>query len=338
MIIRFVSGFESIIDQQKPIRLLTAFLQKGTTPHALLFTGIEGVGKRMTALTFAMACNCMNAKQGTQHQDTASNPCLRCRSCRKIKSGNHPDIIFIKPSGPFIRINQIRSLCQTLGMKPYEARQRVVIISEAQAMNPEAGNALLKVLEEPPQRTLLILTALQTSDLLPTVVSRCQLIRFNPISRKNIAGFLVEKKGLKPGDAMILATLANGSLSKAILMNRADWIKRRNWLIDEIEALPSRPIGLRLAFAERLAKNKDVLADSLEVIKLWLRDLVIYHYDPEKIINRDLVARIQSASQQMRVKSILSKFDAILSAQKNMGANSNLRLTLEVLTFRLAGG
>ena len=338
MIIRFVSGFESIIDQHKPIRLLTAFLQKGTTPHALLFTGSEGVGKRMTALTFAMACNCMNAKQGTQHQDTASNPCLRCRSCRKIKSGNHPDIIFIKPSGPFIRINQIRSLCQTLGMKPYEARQRVVIISEAQAMNPEAGNALLKVLEEPPERTLLILTALQTSDLLPTIVSRCQLIRFNPISPKNIAGFLVGKKGLAPSDAMILATLANGSLSKAILMDQADWIKRRNWLIDEIETLPSRSVGPRLAFAERLAKNKDVLADSLEVIKLWLRDLVIYHYDPAKIINRDLVDKIQSASQRMRVESILSKLDAILSAQKNMSANSNLRLTMEVLTFRRAGG
>ena len=333
-----MSGFESIIDQHKPIRLLTAFLQKGTTPHALLFTGIEGVGKRMTALTFAMACNCMNAKQGTQHQDTASNPCLHCRSCRKIKSGNHPDIIFIKPSGPFIRINQIRSLCHTLGMKPYEARQRVVIISEAQAMNPEAGNALLKVLEEPPERTLLILTALQTSDLLPTIVSRCQLIRFNPISPKNIAGFLVGKKGLAPSDAMILATLANGSLSKAILMDQADWIKRRNWLIDEVEALPSRSVGPRLAFAERLAKNKDVLADSLEVIKLWLRDLVIYHYDPAKIINRDLVDKIQSASQRMRVESILSKLDAILSAQKNMSANSNLRLTLEVLTFRLAGG
>jgi DNA polymerase-3 subunit delta' len=333
-----VSGFESIIDQHKPIRLLSAFLQKGTTPHALLFTGIEGVGKRMTALTFAMACNCMNAKQGTQHQDTASNPCLRCRSCRKIKSGNHPDIIFIKPSGPFIRINQIRSLCHTLSMKPYEARQRVVILSEAQAMNPEAGNALLKVLEEPPERTLLILTAIQISDLLPTIVSRCQLIRFNPISLKSIAGFLVEKKGIAPDDAMILATLANGSLSKAILMNQADWIKRRNWLIDEIEALPSRSVGPRLAFAERLAKNKDVLADSLEVIKLWLRDLVIYHYDPAKVINRDLVDKIRSAAQRTRVESILSKLDAILSAQKNMSANSNLRLTLEVLTFRLAGG
>ena len=87
-----------------------------------------------------------------------------------------------------------------------------------------------------------------------------------------------------------------------------------------------------------MAKNKDVLADSLEVIKLWLRDLVIYHYDPAKIINRDLMVRIRSASQQTKMKSILSKFDAILSAQKNIGSNSNLRLTLEVLTFQLAGG
>ncbi|MCP4630816.1 MAG: hypothetical protein GY850_46010, partial [bacterium] len=181
-------GFESIIDQDRPIRILTTFLQKGTIPHALLFTGIEGVGKERAAIAMAMACNCADndaasdsERHGTSvsgHSNTIrpiiTDPCGICKSCRIIASDNHPDIIRLKPSGPTIKIDQIRSTVQTLAMKPYEARWRLVIISDAQTMNPAAGNALLKVLEEPPGRTILILVAAHTTDLLPTIVSRCQ--------------------------------------------------------------------------------------------------------------------------------------------------------------------
>ena len=137
-------GFGSIIDQKQPIQILTTLIKKGTIPHALLFTGIEGVGKLAAAMTFAMACNCTTQLYNQKKSEDISGPCDQCRSCKKIRSGNHPDIIHIKPSGHYIKIAQIRSLCQTLAMKPYEARLRVVIISDSQAMNPQAGNALLK--------------------------------------------------------------------------------------------------------------------------------------------------------------------------------------------------
>ena len=346
--------FESIVGQEQPIRLLTTLLQNETIPHALLFIGIEGVGKQTAAIALAMACNCMAIKPKyfsermktrsdgytPYNQITTINPCGCCKSCRKIESGNHPDIILLKPSGPFIRIGQIRDLCGTLAMKPYEARLRVVIISDAQALNPAAGNALLKVLEEPPERTILILTAMQTSDLLPTVVSRCQHIRFNPIPRKNLEELLIEKQGVHPDDAKVIAIMANGSFSKALFMsrslNRSNWINRRIWLINEVESLSSRPIGSLMALAAKLSKNKELLADSLEVIKSWLRDLIIFKYHPEKIINKDLKDKIQRASMKMTDALLLSKIDYIQSAQKNIRANTNLRLTLEVLIMRLA--
>jgi DNA polymerase III subunit delta' len=333
---------------------LTTLLQNGTIPHALLFTGIEGVGKRTVAMALAMACNCkaMEPERFSERMKIQSDgnippdqaatiiPCNRCSACRKIESGNHPDIILVNPSGPFIRIAQIRELCGTLAMKPYEARLRVVIISDAQTMNPSAGNALLKVLEEPPDRTILILTALQTSDLLPTIVSRCQHIRFYPVSRKNLESLLVKKHGATTDEAKIIAILANGSISKAVSMvnsiNRINWISRRIWLINEVESLPARSMGACMAFAEKLSKRKEILAQSLEVIKFWLRDLVVCKYHPEKIINRDLKDRIQSASQKMEVTSLISKIGDIESAQKNIQANTNLRLTLEVLIMRLA--
>lgn len=341
------SGFESIIDQEQPVRRLTTILRKGMIPHALLFTGIEGVGKRAAAMTFAMACNCANVElerldengkqlHKSQGRHTTPGPCGCCRSCRKIQSGNHPDIIRINPSGSHIRISQIRSLGETLALKPYEARIRVVVISEAQNMNPEAGNALLKVLEEPPDQTLLILTAIQTSDLLPTIVSRCQHIRFNPVSRQMIEAWLVEKNGIRSEDAMIIARLANGSVSKALALSRTNWINRKNWLINELDALPSRPIGALLAFAEELSRNKEALPESLDVMLSWLRDLIVYKYCPEKIINNDLTEKVRYASRKYTVTSLLSKMETIQRAQKEMQANVNLRLSLEILILRLA--
>ncbi len=344
-------GFESLIGQEHPVRLLTNLLQNRTIPHALLFTGIEGVGKRTAALMFAMACNCTNNRSEcySEHNKTiycsngkfsAASPCGRCRSCKKIQSGNHPDIIRIKPSGHSIKIAQIRALCHTLAMKPYEAGMRVVIISDAHAMNPEAGNALLKVLEEPPDRTILILTAAQTSDLLPTVVSRCQHIRFYPVSRKSLETYLIDKYEFDMDDANIIAVLANGSISKALFMidpkNKTDWKNIRNWLINEVESLSLRSIGSILAFADRLSRNKDTLLDSLGMIKSWMRDLIVCKYCPDKIINNDLRDRIQCASQKTTATSLLEKIRAIETAIKDIRANSNLRLTMEVLVIRLA--
>ena len=330
-------GFESIVDQKQPIRLLKNILLHRTIPNALLFTGIDGIGKNTSAIAFAMACNCGGRK--------AADPCGRCRSCRKIQSGNHPDIIRVEPSGPFIRINQIRDICDTLSLKPYEARLRIVIISDAQAMNPQAANALLKVLEEPPARTVLILTALRASDLLPTIVSRCQHIRFSPIHREKLKTFLVEKHGLNAEDAAIFLAMANGSIARVLSMIRknsqANWICFRNWLLniiglEQTESLSPQPVVILLSFAERLSKNKEIIHDSLEIIKTYLRDLIICKYSPEKVINKDLISKIQYASQKIATKSLLSQIEAIQTAQKDIQANTNLRLTLEVMMLRLA--
>lgn len=343
-----MSRFAVIIDQKKPIQLLTAFLQHGTLPNALLFTGMEGVGKRATATMFAMACNCLSKEprsffQGG-NQATKGSICY-CKACVKIRSGNHPDIIHIKPSGIYIKIAQIRSLCDILAMKSYEARIRVVIISDARAMNPSAGNALLKVLEEPPARTILILTAIQSSDLLPTIVSRCQHIRFNPISCRSLEDVLVDKEGLDYDDAKIIATLASGSLSKALSMlepkNRASWINRRSWLIKTLSLdmpgqMSTQPVVSLLAFAAELSKNREILEDSLGVIKSWLRDVIVYKYCPEKIINKDLIDNIQHASQKLTARELIAKIETIRTAQKGIRAGANLRLTLEAMVMQLA--
>lgn len=344
-------GFESLIHQKRPIRILTTLLKNRTLPHAFLFTGTEGVGKQAAAIALAMATNCQGVNSGLKAENrsnhdpespsgksdlSALESCGVCKSCRKIESGNHPDIIRIRPSGSFIKIAQIRELAHTLTMRPYEAKTRVVVISDAQAMNAAASNALLKILEEPPSRTMLVLIATQKSALLPTIVSRCQCVGFNPISQKNMAVLLRKKHGLAPQAATILAAMANGSYSRAQAMVRNNWLKRRKWLIDEINTLSLKNMGRLLALAEKLSGEREEISETLEVIKVWYRDLIVSQYDPEKIINQDVAEKIKLAPRNVSVPSLLSKVDAVQQVQNSISANTNLRLGMENLLIHLA--
>jgi DNA polymerase III subunit delta' len=346
MMLDRVSGFTSIRDQNRPIGLITTYLRKGTIPHAFLFTGIEGIGKRMTATAFAMACLCESGRSKENRPSFHSaktsiskRPCLNCHACRRVASGIHPDVIRIKPEGAFIRIRQIRALCATLSMKPYEGEFRVVLIANANQMNAEAGNALLKVLEEPPQKTILILTASAASELLPTIVSRCQSIVFNPLTQESIASELVEKKDMTPGQAKTIAILANGSMSKAFEMVKTNFTSYRKWLLKASGVLPSAgnkiPVRQGLALSETLSKQKETLNDSLEIIKSWLRDVLLYPYSPAKIINQDMINEIRKLSQTESTHALLKKLSIIENAQKIIAANGNPRLTLDVMLLEL---
>ena len=352
-----MSLFQFIIGQDKPLQLLTTLFQKDVLPNAIIFTGIQGVGKKTTATAFAMACNCTGdgdkrLSESAGYNNTAgyqketNQPCGICRTCRKIKSGNHPDIIYIKPSGSVIKIDQIRALCHTLAMKPFEAKLRVVIILEADLLNLSAANALLKVLEEPPDNTVLILTAVHKIDLLPTIVSRCRHVRFNPVSQKDLALMLQEKHGLDSVNAYITASMANGSFSRAVSMasgkDKTDWKKKRDLIIntmglDKSNSYSLNSLGSVLGFAAMLAKNKKKLYDSLELLKFWFRDLVIFQYYPEKVVNRDLIDKIEAVSKKTDIKLLILKISLIHEAQKKIDTNTNLRLMSEVFFLRLAG-
>ncbi len=302
------------------------------------------MGKQAAALALAMACNCQgqtsefSADDGSGQSPVkpAIESCGTCKSCRKIIAGNHPDIIQIQPRGPLIKIEQIRALLQTLSMKPYEAKTRVVILSEAQCMNAAAGNALLKILEEPPDRSMLVLIANRKSDLLPTIASRCQPVGFNRVSKEYIAAWITKEHGLKPQDAEIISIMANGSLSKAQLMIDGSWLLHRKWVLAEIRALSLQPMARLLALAEKLAREKETLAEGLEIIKTWFRDLIIHRYDTAEIINRDVADPIRVASAQADIATLLTKVDAIQKAQNRLTTNTNLRLSMERLLIQLA--
>ncbi|MEE4111545.1 MAG: DNA polymerase III subunit delta' [Desulfobacteraceae bacterium] len=336
--------FNAIVGQPHATRLLKTFIRNGTLPHALLFTGDEGVGKKLTATAFAMACNCLKLKSTIRHHRVhldALDACGDCGPCRKIAGNHHPDIIHVAPLSSVIRIAQIRTLLQALTLKPNEADRRVVILSDAQAMNPEAGNALLKVLEEPPDRTLLVLTARQTSDLLPTIASRCQQIRFSPLPAADIKQLLTAAGGIDPGSIEAAADLCGGSYTRAVKLIDSRWINRRDWIIQALEnQMADRgELGIRtwLAWSEILAKKKDLIEESLEIVTMWLRDMLVFRTDPKRVLNQDRLEALSTVAKRVSQAQVLQQIDAVERALTALRSNSNARLTLDAMALQMAG-
>jgi DNA polymerase III subunit delta' len=331
-----VPGFETIIGQHLPVRFLQTLLSNAIVPHALLFTGLPGVGKRTTARIVAMALNCREKKI------SPSNPCGQCRSCRHIAAGNHPDLLVIEPQGKVLRVDQIRKLLGALSMKPFSAEQRVVIVADAQAMNPEAANALLKMLEEPPANTTVVLTALEKSDLLPTIVSRCRHIRFNPLGPKELAALLGGVSQIEQDFIGTAVSLAGGSYFKARQLAMPAWRDLRNWLIraaglDRAPLPGQRSMTSALAFAAQLSQKKDQVSDLLEILKTWIRDLSILPYQPALVINSDLDYILDRARNGLDDIRLLAIWQAVEKAQKDIAAKANLRLTLDLMALSMAG-
>lgn len=319
--------------------MLCNALKNHRLPHAILFTGEDGVGKSSAAIELARVCNCrLTGGQEHSKKDAAGEifACGNCRSCRKIENGVHPDIHSIKPSGGYIRIEQIRSLYASLALKSDAASARFVLIEDAHLMNAEAGNALLKILEEPPDLTFFVLTAPDTRDLLPTIVSRSRHIRFNPIPQKELEDYLVSHRGLTGQQAMIVASISRGSMARALNIADADWINYRNFIVETIGELPGLPAAFRHAFAEMLAADREKLEGIFEIMKNWYRDLAVFPWSPEKIYNQDLIRQIKNRAMQIPPHLLIEKADAVVRAEKALAGNANLRLTLDVLVTKLA--
>jgi DNA polymerase-3 subunit delta' len=239
-----------------------------------------------------------------------------------------------------IKINKIRTLLEDLTLKPNEAERRVVIISNAQCMNPESGNALLKVLEEPPDRTLLVLTARQTSDLLPTIVSRCRHIHFSPLEAADIERLLTRVDHVEAQTARTIASLCGGSYTRARKWVDPKWVNRRDWIIEALGlVLATGPTDIQpwLAFSEILAKRKDLIEESLEIITMWLRDILVARYSQAHILNQDRLDVLNKTTQRVQPAQLLAYIDAVDHARKSLQSNTNLRLTLDAMVLTMSG-
>jgi len=313
-----------ISDSHKPIRYLISAFQGNRLHHAFLFTGIEGVGRFNAAIQFSMVCNCENRSDLTES-------CSECPTCRRIYTNQHPDMIRIQPEGTSIKISQIRNLRKKLSYKPVDADTRFVFVIKANLMTIESANALLKILEEPPDCTVFILIVENQNDVLQTISSRCQQIRFSPCEETTIVADLLKTNDINPDTARLIAGLSFGSFIRASLYLKKKWMTKRSYILSRLEKLDQMSSGFRLCFAEQLSKKKDDIPVILDIIMSWFRDILIYRYCPERIINKDYQQSIYDHAVKYSREAVIQKIEQIQIVQKDIAANLNIRLALDQL-------
>ena len=323
--------FTKLSGQGKAKRMLKRSLAADRIPHAYIFKGPEGVGRKLFGRGFAAAINCRNP------QGIAA--CGVCSSCIKFHSGNHPDFLVITPDGGGIRINQVRKLSRDLTYPPYESAMRVVILEDVHTMRQEAANSLLKTLEEPPENNLLILTAESSQEILATLTSRCQVVPFSRLDDDDTAKIL-ENHGVEPGNAHLLAHLSGGSPGRALALKDTEIVELWKDIVAvlSVRAIdPGSDFSVVLQLAEKMAGLKDHLDHLLGLLKVWLRDLLVVHHAPS-LPGETTLQLLKVASPDLKSWSseqLFAKVQAIDFAERALTRNCNRLLVCEVLLFKL---
>ncbi len=317
------------------VRLLRAHAAGDKLRQAYLLVGPQGVGRRSLALRFAQALNCTAT-------DTPGEPCGECRECRQFWAMTHPDLSLLTPEEGHkdIRIDQVRALQHTLALSPYAAKYRIALLPDFQQATEEAANALLKTLEEPPDKVVLLLTADALESLLPTIVSRCEVIRLRPASIASAESYLQAEKSLPPEQALLLAHLSGGRIGAAIhLAESPESLAQRQETLETLLEMLSATRVDRFGLAESLSRPYDKAREKAgEAIPTWLsfwRDVfVIASGAGLPLVNVDFSAEIAQVAAALDLTAARALVLAHEEALAQVDANANVRLVLEDLMLR----
>jgi DNA polymerase-3 subunit delta' len=268
----------------------------------------------------------------TEHGDDA---CGACAQCRKVAAGSHADIHYIEPDGQFIKIEQVRELQRELSLRPYEAPRKACIIESAERFNQAAGNSLLKTLEEPPGNAIIILLTENAGMLLPTIRSRCQLIRFSPLSPENIR-LLLERLGVTPDTAQLLAPMANGSIQRALELDNEALGNRQTILLARLSALDRNRIATIFDASEELGTNRDETLENLDMLISFMQDTTHMAAGSADIVNQAARPALEGFSAKWRLQRALRILDDCLETRRAVQRNANSKLALDRLFLRIA--
>jgi DNA polymerase-3 subunit delta' len=312
-------------------RLLAGHIRRGEARHAYLLCGPPGVGRRTLALRFAQALNCPQPLE-------AGQPCRVCKTCRQIEAMQHVDLSVVQAEkeGGTLKVDQVRELQQALSLMPYHAHYRVALLLRFQEAHPSAQNALLKTLEEAPARVVLLLTADTPESVLPTILSRCEVLRLRPLSLSDLEQELL-RRGLSADRAALLARFTGGRLGAALSLNNdPDALARREATLAEMQELLASPLRERFVFAEKMTKGVPAVArDNLRyALTIWLslwRDVLLYASDSGlPAANADRENTVRDLAHTLGAAEARRCAQAAERALSGLDANLNTRLLAEI--------
>lgn len=320
-----ITGHEWAVD------MLKKHVIHGTTRHAYLFCGPPGLGRRTLALRFAQALNCPTPVE-------PGIPCGTCRDCRQIESMQHADLTVIQADaeGGTLKVDQVREARKTLILKPYMSKFRVALFLRFHEANDNAANALLKTLEEAPSYAVLILTADNPEQLLPTIVSRCEVLRLRPLAVEEVQRGL-ESRGIEKERAKLIAHISGGRFGYAsrLVEDEALLGKREERLNDLLTLLPASRVE-KFAYADKLSKDKDSMRQAILFWLSYWRDVMLRTAQAETpLVNVDRNVEIESLAGQLDLSTARKVVGNLDTALEQMEKNVNPRLLAEVLLLDL---
>ena len=344
--------FDSLTGNQRVKEVLKRLLRTGRLPGALLFVGEEGVGKKLFALEVARALNCTDKKD--------FEACGVCSACKRIIKLNYPtssdsddwipiiwtdhrDVGMVVAPRRVLRVEQMRQIGIEANFRPVEGEARVFLIEEAERLNDNSANALLKVLEEPPSTAHLILITSRPAMLLPTILSRCQVIRFSPLTPAEIEKYLLSRADSDPRSARVRARAAGGSISRALSGDIETFNAQRRAMLGVLDALVlshNRAQLLRSAEQLNAADLKDEFEERLDVLETLIRDawMMALGVESRQLVNEDLAEELQAIAKKLDPSQAAGWILEIEDLREQLIVNINRKASTDALFLAMASG
>ena len=324
-------GFQDIIGHKQIINHLQATILYEKVSHAYIFNGPENSGKLMLAKAFAMTLQC---------EKKETNPCLTCHSCKQALSNNQPDIIYLQHEKPnTISVDDIRKqINQDIGIKPYSSPYKIYIIEDAEKMNQQAQNALLKTIEEPPAYAIILLLTTNADSFLPTILSRCITLNLKPVPDADIKEYLMRVHEIPDYKADICAAFAQGNVGKAVrLAGNEDFNELKNSALQLIKRIKDIELYEMIEAIKQINDYKLQINDYFDIFMIWYRDVLLYKAtaDANILIFKDEIYDIKKQASKSSYSGIEIILQALQKAKKRLDANVNFELVMELLLLTM---
>ncbi len=326
-----VTNWESVIGQKQLIQNLKNSLLHQKISHAYMLQGEKLSGKKMVADLFARALQC---------ESETERPCNKCRSCKQAIGRNHPDIVYISHEKPnVISVDNIREqLNGDIAIKPYSGPYKIYIMDEAEKMNQQAQNALLKTLEEPPEYAVILLLASNVEMMLQTILSRCVVMNMKAVSNEEIKSYLMEKVQVPDYLANVCASFARGNVGRAIsLASHEDFDQMKNDVLSIVKNIEKIEFHQISSAVKEIEEKKYDVNDYLDLCMIWYRDLLLMKAgnDTKHIIFSEEAFDLRRQSQKYSYEGIERIIHEIEHARSRYKSNVNFQLTMEMLFLEM---
>ena len=326
-----MAGFHDIIGHDKVKDHLQKAIEYHKVSHAYILSGEEGMGKKTLAEAFAMTLLCERSEK---------EPCMQCHACKQMMSGNHPDVIRVTHEKPgSIGVDDIRTqINDTVYIKPYSSSYKIYLVDEAEKMTPQAQNALLKTIEEPPAYAVIILMTTNQELFLPTILSRCIQLKLRPLKDSQVSDYLRGIMGIPEEKADVFAAFARGNLGKAIhLASSEEFGLLYRQILNLLKNLKEMDISMLLDSIKKLQEDQLDLHECLDFMQLWYRDILMFKVtkDINTLVFKEEYAKVSSLCQISSYEGLELILNAIEKAKTRLDANVNADLALELMLLTM---